>query len=39
MDVIIFCLVEFDDFDEIVKFFKGIYEGYDYLLLKFYKWF
>ena len=38
MDAITFRLAEPDDFDEIVKLSKGIYEGHDYLPLKFHKW-
>ena len=38
MDAITFRLAEPDDFDEIVKLSKGIYEGHDYLPLKFHNW-
>lgn len=38
MEEFSFCLVRFSDFDEIVSLFKGIYEGYDYLFIEFYKW-
>ncbi|CAH3194625.1 unnamed protein product [Porites evermanni] len=38
MESLTFRLARLDDFDEIVKLSEGIYEGHDYLPMKFHEW-